>query len=273
MAESDGIDAIYVATPTSVREEICLAAAQNGKHVLAEKPFASLSSLQRIVEACRENNVGFMDGTHFVHNERHDSVKADLFSVVGSPRKMISYFQIAGPSEDDIRSQPDLEPMGALGDIGWYIMRAAAEYIPDSAVLTSSACRIQRDSATGAVVEAHGIHDFSDESALVWSCGYRMVAGSADLRILGPAGSIFLDRFISNSTDYVERRFGDSFDRAPRTIQVNSPIPHTRLMFEDFAAITVDPLLRPDWSRSAVRTQLLLDAAFESANPGRTVGG
>ena len=129
MAESDGIDAIYVATPTSVREEICLAAAQNGKHVLAEKPFASLSSLQRIVEACRENNVGFMDGTHFVHNERHDSVKADLSSVVGSPRKMISYFQIAGPSDDDIRSQPDLEPMGALGDIGWYIMRAAAEYI------------------------------------------------------------------------------------------------------------------------------------------------
>ena len=37
----DGLDAVYVATPTSVREEICIVAAQNKKHVLAEKPFAS----------------------------------------------------------------------------------------------------------------------------------------------------------------------------------------------------------------------------------------
>ena len=48
----DGVDAIYVATPTSVREEICVAAANSGKHVLGEKPFANLASLQRITAAC-----------------------------------------------------------------------------------------------------------------------------------------------------------------------------------------------------------------------------
>lgn len=42
----DGVDAIYVATPTSVREEICVAAAKAGKHVLGEKPFANLPSLR-----------------------------------------------------------------------------------------------------------------------------------------------------------------------------------------------------------------------------------
>ena len=68
MASWDGVDAIYVATPTSVKEEICVVAANQGKHVLGEKPFASLASLQQITGACRENGVGFMDGTHFVHH-------------------------------------------------------------------------------------------------------------------------------------------------------------------------------------------------------------
>jgi predicted dehydrogenase len=67
LAAWDGVDAIYVATPTSVREEICVAAANHGKHVLGEKPFANLASLQRITATCRANGVGFMDGTHFVH--------------------------------------------------------------------------------------------------------------------------------------------------------------------------------------------------------------
>jgi len=58
-----GIDAVYVATPTALREEICVAAANAGKHVLGEKPFASLDSLRRITTACRDNDVAFMDAT------------------------------------------------------------------------------------------------------------------------------------------------------------------------------------------------------------------
>ena len=68
MIDSDAVDAIYVATPTSVREEICIAAAKGGKHVLGEKPFASLPSVKRITQACRDNDVAFMDGKHFVHH-------------------------------------------------------------------------------------------------------------------------------------------------------------------------------------------------------------
>lgn len=49
-----GLDAVYVATPTSAREDICITAAQSKKHVLAEKPFADLSSLEKITETCRE---------------------------------------------------------------------------------------------------------------------------------------------------------------------------------------------------------------------------
>ena len=93
MLISNEIDAIYVATPTSVREEISVAAAHAGKHVLAEKPFASLQSMQNIIAACRENNVGFMDATHFVHHPRTHQIRKLKADIVGRTWSVASAFQ------------------------------------------------------------------------------------------------------------------------------------------------------------------------------------
>ena len=122
MLASDGVDAIYVATPTSVREEICVAAANAGKHVLGEKPFANLPSLKRITAACRDNGVGFMDGTHFPHHPRTAHIKAIMGEKVGWPWSVASAFQFGLTDMDNIRMNPDLEPYGAIGDAGWYNM-------------------------------------------------------------------------------------------------------------------------------------------------------
>src|SRR5262245_17853845 len=78
MLSSKAVDAVYVATPTSAREEICVFAAVNGKHVLGEKPFANLPSLRRITAACRKSGVAFMDGTHFVHHPRTAQLRNTL---------------------------------------------------------------------------------------------------------------------------------------------------------------------------------------------------
>jgi predicted dehydrogenase len=133
MFESDAIDAVYIATPTSVREEISVTAARKGKHVLGEKPFASLPSLQNIIAACRENNVGFMDGTHFVHHPRTHRIKNQMADDIGWVWSVASAFQFNLTNKSNIRYNSELEPMGAIGDAGWYNMRAAIEYLsPDS---------------------------------------------------------------------------------------------------------------------------------------------
>ena len=95
MLSSKTVDAVYVATPTSAREEICVFAAANGKHVLGEKPFANLPSLRRITSACREKGVGFMDGTHFVHHPRTAKIKATLREKIGWPWSVDSAFQFS----------------------------------------------------------------------------------------------------------------------------------------------------------------------------------
>ena len=135
MIDSGVVDAIYVATPTSVREEICLAAAKAGKHVLGEKPFASLPSVERITAACRDNNVAFMDATHFVHHPRTLDIKRQREDRLGFVWSVASAFQFNLEDRGNIRYSPKLEPMGAIGDAGWYNMRAAVEYLPPEVVL------------------------------------------------------------------------------------------------------------------------------------------
>ena len=128
MVSSNTVDAIYVATPTAIREEVCVMAAENGKHVLGEKPFANLPSLRRITSACRKNGVGFMDGTHFVDHPRTAKIKTTMREKIGWLWSIDSAFQFGPMEPDNLRIDPKLEPYGAIGDASWYNMRAAVEY-------------------------------------------------------------------------------------------------------------------------------------------------
>ena len=268
MIDSDQVDAIYVATPTSVREEICVAAARGGKHVLGEKPFASLASVRRIVAACRNNDVAFMDGTHFVHHPRTLDIKDSRADRLGSVWSVASAFQFNLPDRSNIRFNPQLEPMGAIGDAGWYNMRAAVEYLAPGAELTSVSAHLRRDAATGAAIGGTGVLDFSDGSTSTWNCGFDSGAVVMDLRITGTDGVINIDDFLGQnpdgSADFRYRRGGWGRGTSEE-ITIASTKPGAVLMFEDMAAAAADPGLREQWMAATERTQALLDAAWHAA--------
>lgn len=265
MVASGLVDAIYVATPTSVREEICIAAAKAGKHVLGEKPFASLPSVRRITQACRDNNVAFMDGTHFVHHPRTHQINQNRDDTLGSVWSVASAFQFNLEDRGNIRFNPELEPMGAIGDAGWYNMRAAVEYLPPDVVLDTVSAHLRRDSETGAVISGTGVLDFTDGSTSTWNCGFDSGAVVMDLRITGTEGVINIDDFLSQnrdgSADYLYRKGGWGSGTSEE-INIPSTKPGAALMFEDMAAAAADPLLREQWMTATERTQALLDAAW-----------
>jgi len=266
MLDWDGVDAIYVATPTSVREEICIAAAKAGKHVLGEKPFANLPSLQRIVAACRDNDVGFMDGTHFPHHPRTAQIKAVMADQVGWPWSVASAFQFGLTNMSNIRMNPMLEPYGAIGDAGWYNMRAAAEYMPLNLEISSVDAYLRRNSETGAAVSGSGVIVFDDGSTTTWNCGFESGAGIMDLRISGAAGVIKLDDFLSQrEQDYAGIYEYISGWRNSKDVVVASSKPGSALMFQDFAGMVADPEWREASIRISERTQYLLDAIWNSA--------
>ena len=267
MIDSDKVDAIYVATPTGVREEICIAAAKGGKHVLGEKPFASQPSVTRISAACRDNDVAFMDGTHFAHHPRTLDIKAQRDERLGFVWSVASAFQFNLPDRGNIRFNTELEPMGAIGDAGWYNMRAAVEYLAPDAVLDTVSAVLRRDAQTGAAISGSGVLAFTNGSTSTWNCGFDSGSVVMDLRITGKRGVINIDNFLGQnrdgSADFLYR--GGGWGSKPEEINIASTKPGAVLMFEDMAAAAADPSLREQWMTATERTQGLLDAAWLAA--------
>jgi len=262
----DGVDAVYIATPTSVREEIAVAAAKAGKHVLGEKPFANLPSVQRIAAACRANGVGFMDGTHFVHEPRTAHIKARLAQDLGWPWSVASAFQFGLSDTSNIRLQPDLEPYGAIGDTGWYTMKVAAEYIAAGAEIVDCDAYMRRHPDTGACISGSGVIRFDDGSTSTWNCGFDSGAGVQDLRLSGTRAVIKLDDFLRSRRDdhagAYELRTGW---QEREEVIVPAPKRGATLMFEDFAAMVADPAWKEASIASTERAQRWLDAVWQSA--------
>ena len=126
---SDTVDAVYVPLPTGVRKAWLIRAAEAGKHVLAEKPVAATAGdVREILAACRRNGVQFMDGVMFMHSRRLDRIREvlDDGESVGQIRRIVSQFSFGAPPEffqGNIRTHSGLEPLGCLGDLGWYCIR------------------------------------------------------------------------------------------------------------------------------------------------------
>jgi predicted dehydrogenase len=123
------IDAVYVPLPTGVRKEWVLRAAAAGKHVLCEKPCGrNAAEVTEILAACRASRVQFMDGVMFMHSSRLASMRQTLDddASVGDIRRIMSQFSFLGSEEfmlKNIRTSQELEPLGCLGDLGWYNIR------------------------------------------------------------------------------------------------------------------------------------------------------
>jgi predicted dehydrogenase len=269
MLSSNTVDAIYVATPTAVREEVCMLAAANGKHVLGEKPFANLPSLRRITSACRKNGVGFMDGTHFVHHPRTAQIKSTMREKIGWPCSIDSAFQFGLSDADNIRLDPKLEPYGAIGDAGWYNMRAAVEYTAPGVKLIGVDAYVRRDKKTKAVITGSGVIAFNDGSTNTWNCGFEAGAANMDLRLSGAGGQFSLDDFVFKPGDgpaeYVYRKGGFGNGATSERMTVPSTKPPAALMFENFAAMVGNKDLFEASVAASERTQEWLDAIWTKA--------
>ena len=275
----DGVDAAYVATPTHVREEICIAAAGRKKHILGEKPFVNLSSLKRITDACRTNDVVFMDATQFVHHPRSKELKRDLQSTIGVPQAVRVLFFFPFMDRSNIRFDIKQEPTGAIGDMAWYSARAAVEFLPPSDGLAALQSVIQRDEETNAVIRGAGIALFDNGTTLTWDVGYNAGACLMDLDIIGTLGVVQLDDFVldwqkgfafDNAAHEVGYRLRQGMAAPHEVPYIKTPSEKSQqtVMIEDFAALieVPEPGSVEASMQTSERTQALLDAIWKKAS-------
>ena len=188
---------------------------------------------------------------------------------IGWPWSVDSAFQFNLTDKGNIRFNPELEPMGAIGDAGWYNMRAAVEYLSPDVKLESVRAHLRRDKDTGAAISGSGLLVFDDGSTSTWNCGFDSGSVVMDLRITGHKAVVNIDNFLSQdpggSASYLYRKGGWGPNAVRDTIEVHSSLPGSALMFQDFAMMVHTPEMRERWMQATERTQEFLDAVWQDA--------
>ncbi len=275
MLAEPAVQAVYIAVPTAHKEEAALAAIAAGKHVLVDKPYVDAQSVTRMSGAAAAADLVFMDATHFVHHPRRDRIRAETTALVGRPSALHTVFYISLADRKNIRFDPTLEPMGALGDVGWYCMRALVEYLrPEGALIQANASG-RRDPETGALTHCSGLLAFDSGETATFGCGFQ-TGGMTDLvSLFGDKGVVQMNDFVMNWTNSFARENPDiptGFTQRggaqnPKTfafVETPSKTPQQVLMVETFRRLAEDGNSgeRAAFAKASLDTQRCLDAAW-----------
>jgi predicted dehydrogenase len=263
------IDAVYIPLPTSLHVEWVVKAAQAKKHVLVEKPAAvTTAELETMVSACSENNVQFMDGVMFMHNARLPKLQAAASSEIGSVRRIISSFTFAGsPSffRDDIRVRNDGtgDPLGCLGDLGWYNVRVTLCMMNYQLPDWVSAHAISNDAGVSLGLTATLFYE-KHACLCSFDCGFE-TTGRNWLEISGTDGRITLDGFTSSRDEHNSFEITQSAPNAgARRVDTPLVITQQAQMIENMCDIAKTGHLNPTFAKIAVDTQRVIDALQQS---------
>jgi len=289
----DDVDAVYVPLPTGPRKQWVIRAAESGKHVMCEKPVGKdAGDVQDILAACRQNNVQFMDGVMFMHSRRLDQIRQVLNDgdSIGHIKRITSQFSFLAPDEflnDNIRVNSDLEPLGCLGDLGWYNLRFALWVMEEQ--LPQAVCGRILSEHAGPGSPAPVPTDFSGELyypdgiSASFFCSF-LTENQQWANVSGTKGYLHVD-------DFVLPWFGSevSFEVSGATFNIRgcdfNMEEHTRRLalpeysnsaensqetnlFRNFADLALSGQPDPRWGEISLKTQLVVDACLRSARDG-----
>jgi predicted dehydrogenase len=278
------VDAVYVPLPTGIRPEWVIKAAEAGKHVLCEKPCApTAAELRTMIDACARNGVQFMDGVMFMHSARLPLLRGvlDDGKTVGTVRRVASHFTFSAPPEfltGNIRASAALEPLGALGDLGWYNVRFSL-WALNYAVPEKVSGRLLSDHA-GVPLEFSGELLFPGGASAAFYCSFRTELQQW-ASVGGDKGSVTVPDFVVpyhgsesgfvTDTAYFDVR-GTTFllSSHPRRHAVaeyseGQPNAQETNMVRTFSDLVLSKKSDPKWGEIALLTQRVLDALVASA--------
>jgi predicted dehydrogenase len=292
----DDVDAVYLPLPTGIRVDWAVRAAEAGKHVLSEKPVgAHASDVQKILDACRRNNVQFMDGVMFMHSRRLQQIRTVLDDDrnIGQIKRITSQFSCSVPEEffqDNIRVNSRLEPLGCLGDLGWYNLRfilwVMNEQLPREVSARMLAQHAGPGSSEPVPTEFSAELFYSHASASLY-CSF-LTGHQQWASISGTNGSVHLRDFVlpyygSEVSFELSRPVfsvrGCDFNMEEHTRRTavaeysnSAPGAQETNLFQNFARLALSGSPDARWGEIALKTQRLLDACLESSrDAGRLV--
>lgn len=293
---ADDVDAVYIPLPTGMRAEWVIRAAEAGKHVVCEKPCGlDAAEVQKILDACRRNNVQFMDGVMFMHSHRLLAMREvlDDGTSVGDLRRIATGFSFCAPDEfleGNIRVSSQLEPMGCLGDLGWYNVRFTLwvmNYAMPKAVSGRLLSSIRSPgSAEPTPTEFSGELFFDGGVSASFYCSF-LTEHQQWAHVSGSKGHLQVSDFVlpfmgpEIAFDVSNHHFDISdchFNMERHTSRVaiseyanNHPTAQETNLFRNFSAQVLSGTTDPHWGNIALQTQQILDALVASSRDNGVV--
>jgi predicted dehydrogenase len=279
--EDPQVEAVYIPLPSALHLQWVHLAAKAGKHILLEKPIAlSTEDADSIVAVCKEHSVQLMDGTMWMHNKRTKYIERQYLHApdrpLGDLKEVTCTFAFLGTEDfmkSDVRLDPDADPLGAAGDLGWYCVRAilwAFNYEKPTSVTAHQGAVF---SEKGVPIHIGGTVLFSGGKRGNFECGFDR-AKVQYLEIAGTMGTIQLDDFVIPNDEYehsfvatVTRSIGNLKTVDERSaITIEAEAQQEVKMWEMFADMCIGEGEDNIWPNVAALTQKVVCAVVDSAN-------
>ena len=278
LADPD-VDAVYIPLPTTFHREWVLKAAAAGKHVLCEKPVAPTArEAAECVKACADAGVVWMDGVMFMHHRRLAAMRAVLDDAgrFGAVRHVTSDFSFPGDDAfhaNNIRVKADCEPLGCLGDLGWYNIRFSL-WAHGWAAPATAQCTYHRAADGDVPVECSGVLAWADGRSATFHCAFTQ-ALTQTAAVIGTKGRLSLNDFVvckdAERVTFDVQTDAGMVDTARVCVatdrrEATDGCCQEAAMFETFAGLAQGGEGgRAFWGRVSVLTQAVVDACVASA--------
>lgn len=257
------IDAVYIPLPNHLHAEWIKKAADAGKHILCEKPFAmDAAQASDAVRYAESRGVKIMEAFMYrFHPQWAHALSVVRSGEIGKIKFIHTQFTFDNKDPRNIRNILEAGG-GALYDIGCYACSSARFIMGREPIRAISL--VQRDSEFGTDILSSGVLDFGDSRALFTVSTQSFPVQQVD--IIGSSGSISIYLPFNMYDDLpADMRIVTSI--GSRMVKLG-PAGQYRLMFDAFSRSILDGVPVPTPPSDAIGNMKAIDALFRSEKSG-----
>jgi len=274
------VQAVYIPLPTAVRPEWIFRAAGKKKHILCEKPISGKAKdAHQIIQSCSAAGVQFMDNTMFMHHERTAAIRETLDDkeLFGTPYNVSSKFSLPFGLLDEwatnnVRMKREAEPLGCLGDLGWYCVRVslwAFGYDEPEQV----SCHFLDQTKDGVPLHVVATLLFSGNRTATFECSFKhgvrqWVEIQSEKACLRMEDFVIPNKVDTCSFTVTKEMFADKASHVPVETVLKHEIEgccQELKLIEKFSSLVLKGERDPLWPKIALQTQLLMNALVSAA--------